>query len=118
MEEQTPIGAAILMEYIEGEPIDAFLAANPSPARRKALLQDILDGVEYLHRRDIIHNDLKPANILVTRTGTARIIDFGLSASTDSIYRGCLGGTDGYSARSSTARQRRNPYRTSMLSDG
>lgn len=97
-EEQTPIGAAILMEYIEGEPLDAFLAANPSPARRKALLQDILDGVEYLHRRDIIHNDLKPANILVTRTGTARIIDFGLSASTDSIYRGCLGGTDGYSA--------------------
>lgn len=97
-EEQTPIGAAILMEYIEGELLDAFLAANPSPARRKALLQDILDGVEYLHRRDIIHNDLKPANILVTRTGTARIIDFGLSASTDSIYRGCLGGTDGYSA--------------------
>ena len=98
--------------------MDADGAVNPSPAGRKAVLQVIRDGVEYLHRRDIMHNDLKPANTLVTRTGTARIIDFGLSASTDSIYRGCLGGTDGYSARSSTARQRRNPYRTSMLSDG
>lgn len=97
-EEQTPVGAAILMEYVEGEPLDEFLALHPSRARRRAVLQDILDGVEYLHRRDIIHNDLKPANILVTRTGTARIIDFGLSASNDSVYRGCLGGTDGYSA--------------------
>lgn len=54
--------------------------------------------MDYLHHRGIIHNDLKPDNIIVTRNGAARIIDFGLSASSDSIYRGCIGGTIGFSA--------------------
>lgn len=97
-EETTPVGPAIVMEYVEGENLDEFIASNPSRSRRRALLQDILDGVDYLHHRGILHNDLKPENILVTRTGAARILDFGLSASSDSIYRGCLGGTDGYTA--------------------
>lgn len=97
-EETTPVGPAIVMEYVEGVNLDEFIALNPSRSRRRALLQDILDGVDYLHHRGILHNDLKPENILVTRTGAARILDFGLSASSDSIYRGCLGGTDGYTA--------------------
>lgn len=97
-EETTPVGPAIVMEYVEGVNLDEFIASNPSRSRRRALLQDILDGVDYLHHRGILHNDLKPENILVTRTGAARILDFGLSASSDSIYRGCLGGTDGYTA--------------------
>lgn len=97
-EETTPVGPAIVMEYVEGVNLDEFIASNPSRTRRRALLQDILDGVDYLHHRGILHNDLKPENILVTRTGAARILDFGLSASSDSIYRGCLGGTDGYTA--------------------
>lgn len=97
-EETTPVGPAIVMEYVEGVNLDEFIVSNPSRSRRRALLQDILDGVDYLHHRGILHNDLKPENILVTRTGAARILDFGLSASSDSIYRGCLGGTDGYTA--------------------
>lgn len=97
-EEDTPVGPAILMEYVEGENLGDFIASNPSQVHRKAVLQDILDGMDYLHHRGVIHNDLKPDNILVTRTGTARIIDFGLSASIDSIYRGCVGGTGGYTA--------------------
>lgn len=97
-EETTPVGPAIVMEYVEGVNLNEFIASNPSQSRRRALLQDILDGVDYLHHRGILHNDLKPENILVTRTGAARILDFGLSASSDSIYRGCLGGTDGYTA--------------------
>ncbi len=94
----TPVGPAILIEYVDGVGLDDFLAGHPSRSRRKAVLQDILEGVDYLHHRGVIHNDLKPDNIIVTRTGAARIIDFGLSASSDSIYRGCLGGTDGYTA--------------------
>lgn len=97
-EEDTPVGPAILMEYVDGENLGDFIASNPSQTRRKAVLQDILDGMDYLHHRGIIHNDLKPDNILVSRTGAARIIDFGLSASIDSIYRGCVGGTGGYTA--------------------
>lgn len=97
-EERTPAGPAIVMEYVAGVSLGDFAASDPSRLRRKAVLRDILDGVDYLHHRGIIHNDLKPDNIIVTPTGAARIIDFGLSASSDSIYRGCLGGTGGYTA--------------------
>lgn len=97
-EDDTPVGPAILMEYIDGLSLDEFIATNPSLNQRKAVLQDIMDGIDYLHHRGIIHNDLKPDNIIITQTGTARIIDFGLSASNDSIYSGCLGGTGGYTA--------------------
>lgn len=97
-EEDTPAGPAIVLEYIDGTSLDRFVAAAPSSASREAVLQDILDGIGYLHHCGITHNDLKPANILVTTTGAARIIDFGLSASSDSIYSGCIGGTPGYTA--------------------
>lgn len=97
-EEVTRVGPAIVMEYVDGVSLDKFIASAPSRICRRAVLQDILNGVDYLHHRGILHNDLKPDNILVTRTGAARILDFGLSASSDSIYRGCQGGTDGYTA--------------------
>lgn len=97
-EKESPVGPAILMEYIEGMTLDDFIASNPSRSQRKVVLQDIMDGIDYLHHRGIIHNDLKPDNIIITGSGRARILDFGLSASNDSIYRGCLGGTDGYTA--------------------
>jgi serine/threonine protein kinase len=86
------------MEYIEGATLDKFLASNPSRSARERVLHDILDGVEYLHHRGLLHNDLKPQNIIVNRYGAARIIDFGLSASDDSLWSGCVGGSDAFSA--------------------
>ena len=97
-EEDTELGAAIVMEYIEGVTLDAFIATNPSRKARERVLGDILDGVEYLHHRGLLHNDLKPQNIIINRYGAARIIDFGLSASDDSLWSGCVGGSDTFSA--------------------
>ena len=97
-EEDTEMGAAIVMEYIEGVTLDKFIASNPSRSTRERILRDILDGVEYLHHRGLLHNDLKPQNIIVNRYGAARIIDFGLSASDDSLWSGCVGGSDKFSA--------------------
>jgi serine/threonine protein kinase len=65
---------------------------------KEHLLHDILDGVDYLHHRGILHNDLKPDNILINKLGNARIIDFGLSSSYDSIYTGVIGGSEGFTA--------------------
>ena len=96
--EDTPVGECIILEYIEGRRLDEFLIGKPSVSQRMAVLNDILDAVDYLHHRGVLHNDLKPLNIIVTPNGTARIIDFGLSTSDDSIYKGCVGGSDGYSA--------------------
>lgn len=97
-EEHSPAGPAIVMEYIDGISLDDFVSGCPTIAQRKSALHDILDGIDYLHHRGILHNDLKPDNIIVTHNGVARIIDFGLSSSDDSIYKGYIGGSDGYSA--------------------
>ena len=100
-EKDTQAGPAIVMEYIDGVTLEEFCSgrlSKPSKDRLKAVLHDIMDGVDYLHHRGIIHNDLKPDNIIVTGNGTARIIDFGLSASNDSVYSGCIGGTEGFTA--------------------
>ncbi|OUN71173.1 protein kinase [Barnesiella sp. An55] len=94
----TPVGPALVMEYIDGLTLDEFVASNPTLEERKAVLNDILDGLDYLHHRGIIHNDLKPDNIIVNSNKAARIIDFGFSASTDSAYKGYIGGSDGYTA--------------------
>ena len=92
-EENTPVGPAIVLEYIEGVTLGEYKSAVP-----EHLLHDILDGVDYLHHRGILHNDLKPDNILINKLGNARIIDFGLSSSYDSIYTGVIGGSEGFTA--------------------
>jgi serine/threonine-protein kinase len=48
-----------------------------------AILRDCFSAVAALHRRDIVHADLKPANIMVKRTGNCKIVDFGSAFSTD-----------------------------------
>ena len=97
-EDDTPVGPAIVLEYIAGQTLDGFLLTKPSKAERVRVFNDILDGVDYLHHRDVLHNDLKPSNILVNSQGSARIVDFGLSISADSLYTGCIGGSAEFTA--------------------
>lgn len=92
-EENTPVGPAIVLEYIDGVTLGEYKSPVP-----EHLLHDILDGVDYLHHRGILHNDIKPDNILINKLGNARIIDFGLSSSYDSIYTGVIGGSEGFTA--------------------
>ena len=92
-EENTPVGPAIVLEYIEGVTLSEYEGTN-----NMHILHDILDGVDYLHHRGILHNDIKPDNILINKLGHARIIDFGLSSSYDSIYTGVIGGSEGFTA--------------------
>ena len=79
-EEATPVGAGIVMEYIDGVTLTEVLAQNPSKKLRQRTVEQLLDAVAYLHRKGVVHNDLKPENILISRVdNTLKIIDFGLS---------------------------------------
>lgn len=74
------IGPCIVMEYVDGVQLDAFLAGNPSTEARRKVVDQLADALSYIHSKQILHRDLKPANILVTRNGgNVKIIDFGLS---------------------------------------
>ena len=79
-EERTPVGAGIVMEYVEGRTMTEWLAENPATESRRRVFGELLSAIGYMHRRGVLHNDLKPDNILITRADdTLKIIDFGLS---------------------------------------
>lgn len=74
------LGNAIVMEFVDGVTLNDWLNKNPSQHLRMDVMRQLLDAVAYIHSHQVIHRDLKPQNILVTRNGQhVKVIDFGLS---------------------------------------
>ena len=73
-------GHFISMELLEGRTLrQLILGKRPTVDEILALALEVADGLEAAHARGIIHRDVKPANIFVTRRGPAKILDFGLA---------------------------------------
>lgn len=68
-----------LLEYVEGSTLEQMLDDNgPLDLHTlRQLVPQIISGLRAFHRLDMLHQDLKPGNILVTEAGSAKIIDFG-----------------------------------------
>ncbi|MFY9530202.1 MAG: protein kinase [Candidatus Acidiferrales bacterium] len=69
----------LVMEYVEGETLAARLAKGPLPLDQ--VLQyaiEIADALDKAHRKGVTHRDLKPGNIMLTKSG-AKLLDFGLA---------------------------------------
>jgi eukaryotic-like serine/threonine-protein kinase len=77
----TPEGIPyVVMEYVDGRPVDRFCDEDvPDLDARLDLFLQICDAVRHAHAKLVIHRDIKPANILVDRTGTPRLLDFGIA---------------------------------------
>lgn len=69
----------VVSEYIEGETLAQWMTDNPKPdlATVRGLVDQIARGLQAFHRLEMVHQDLKPDNIMIDATGTVKIIDFG-----------------------------------------
>lgn len=97
--EMLPGKTGILMEYIDGRPLSQFLEENPKAKTRERIIRELLEAVGYLHKKGIVHNDLKPDNIMISHSGDIlKLIDFGLSDSNAYYRLHTLGFTPRYAA--------------------
>ncbi len=69
----------LVMEYLEGEPLSTLLEKGPIPTAEllRTAIQ-IADALDKAHRQGLVHRDLKPGNIVLTKNG-AKLLDFGLA---------------------------------------
>nr|WTC10772.1 protein kinase [Streptomyces anthocyanicus] len=79
-------GATVLvLERAEGS-LSALLAATPRPPAGPALLAQVCEGLQQLHRAGWVHGDLKPANVLLMADGSARLADFNMAAELEGTH--------------------------------
>lgn len=89
----------VIEEYINGETLSDILSeqGEQSEAYTKKVIGQVCDGLIFLHKHNIIHRDINPNNIMITKDGTAKIIDFDISrsvkknANSDTVVLGTVG---------------------------
>jgi len=79
--EENENGLFLIMEYVDGAPLDELLKANSIPADQSMeIIKSVLEGLKYAHKKNIIHRDIKPSNILISGEDMSpKILDFGIA---------------------------------------
>lgn len=93
--------AYLVMEYVDGMSLEEFLSqveGNSLTYDEAACIADALvQAVAYAHENGVLHLDIKPANVLIDRSGHVKITDFGMATLTSAAgFGGARGGTIGY----------------------
>jgi serine/threonine protein phosphatase PrpC len=96
----------VAMEFIDGRTLSQWMADNPRPDIEsvRGIVEQVARGLQAFHRLEMLHQDLRPDNIMIDKTGTVKIIDFGATRvagvveSAPPAERGAILGTHQYTA--------------------
>jgi serine/threonine protein phosphatase PrpC/predicted Ser/Thr protein kinase len=69
----------IVTEFVDGQTLTQWMIDNPKPDLEtvRGIVEQIAKGLRAFHRKEMLHQDLRPENIMIDKTGTVKIIDFG-----------------------------------------
>ena len=69
----------VVMEFIDGQTLTQWMIDNPKPdlETTRGIVEQISKGLGAFHRMEMLHQDIRPDNIMIDKTGTVKIIDFG-----------------------------------------
>jgi serine/threonine protein kinase len=67
------------MEFVDGQTLKQWMTDNPRPDLEtiRGIVEQIAKGLQSFHRMEMLHQDIRPDNIMIDKTGTVKIIDFG-----------------------------------------
>ena len=123
----------LVMEYLEGQPLDDVLRSGPvPPATALNYAKQLVGALDAAHAKRVIHRDLKPANLFITHSDALKVLDFGIAKSVlagdealadtvvgraDATQAGMFVGTVGY-ASPEQLRAERVDHRTDIFAAG
>ncbi|WP_371820139.1 protein kinase [Aquabacterium sp. CECT 9606] len=68
----------VAMEYVDGQTLAQWMIDHPEPDLDsvRSIVEQVAKGLRAFHRKEMLHQDLRPENLMIDRTGTVKIIDF------------------------------------------
>ena len=72
---------AIIMEYLDGHDLDTYIEQYGAVSSKQAIdwFKQVLPAFSYTHEQDIVHRDVKPSNLFLSKNGSIKVLDFGIA---------------------------------------